>query len=278
MNRFLTYLATLFGRLPISWLDFLSFGLAVLWFDVLRIRRKQVVAQLLATNIAPNRKEAVTIGRRSVRHVCRVFFDTLVLSGLTKQEILAPIDIGRREIVDEILKNGKGVIVLTAHLGYFDRLAVSQSAEGYPLVIITKRLKPAWLHRFWMASRRRFGLEILETGGTFESLAAALEEGKALGLVADQHAPHGKRTTFFGLPCRSVSGIAELSLRTQAPIVPMALVRENGRLHMVVENPLPPAKRQEDVPELVQSCQHSIQNLIRRYPEQWLWLHRRWKG
>ena len=278
MNRFLTYLATLFGRLPLSWLDFLSLGLAVLWFDVLRIRRKQVVAQLLATNIAPNRKEAATIGRRSVRHVCRVFFDTLVLSGLTKREILAPIGIGRREIVDEILKNGKGVIVLTAHLGYFDRLAVSQSAEGYPLVIITKRLKPAWLHRFWMASRRRFGLEILETGGTFESLAAALEDDKALGLVADQHAPHGKRTMFFGLPCRSVSGIAELSLRTQAPIVPMALVREKGRLRMVVENPLPPAKRQEDVPELVQSCQDSIQNLIRRYPEQWLWLHRRWKG
>ena len=278
LQHFFTILAHLLGLLPPSWRFSLAGILAWIWFDLLRIRRKQVITQLLATGVASTPSEAVKLGRLSVRHTCLVFLDTLTLDERSAQEIRESIDPGRRHLVDDALKRGRGAIVITAHLGYFDRLAMSQSAEGYPIVMVTKRLKPASLHRFWMASRRRFGLEILEAGDNFEALAEALKGNKVLGLVIDQHAPHGLRTTFLGLPCRSLAGVARLALVTGAPILPLSLPGDGTRFRMEFGEPLGPPRNAEEIPRITQQCQDEIQKLVRKTPEQWLWLHRRWKG
>jgi KDO2-lipid IV(A) lauroyltransferase len=132
--------------------------------------------------------------------------------------------------------------------------------------------------------RSRFGAEVVPRGATAgRRLATAIRRGRAAGLLIDQDIRDipGVFVPFFGHPAWTPSGAAALALRTGTPTVPAFVHRRpDGHHHVTVEPPLPiPAEGAFDdrVRELTASATASIERAIRRQPEQWVWMHRRWR-
>ena len=118
-------------------------------------------------------------------------------------------------------------------------------------------------------------------GEDARALLRVLRRGEILGLLMDQDTNvQGVFAPFFGRPAHTPVGPVRLAMRTGAPLVPMALYREGEGYHLVVQPPIPlpdTGDREADLREGVARCNRTLEALIRRHPEQWVWMHRRWK-
>ena len=181
------------------------------------------------------------------------------------------------------LEQGMGVLALTAHLGNWDLLACSQAASGLPLSIVTRRSKNRHVNRFWMESREAFGVGMYADRNSKEQILSDLQQGGVTGFVLDQHMPpkHSTPVTFLGRMCSATPGLAALHLDSGAPVVPVFLTRTSpGRFEVHFEPPVEEqltGDRERDLRTLTQAYTDVIDRWVAKYPEQWLWVHRRWK-
>lgn len=176
---------------------------------------------------------------------------------------------------------GRGVLVLTAHTGNWDLLGL-WATRRIPLTIISKTLRNAGVNRFWMEARARCGLNILPAHGSYRACLSTLRRGEALGFILDQNMIHteGIFVDFFGKPACTTPGLAFMAAHAQAPVVPVFILREADGSHRVeIHPPLdPPANREpETLRAATQHYTRIIEDVIRRHPDQWIWMHRRWR-
>lgn len=191
------------------------------------------------------------------------------------------------------LAEGKGIFVMTAHLGNWELLpAVGASVLKVPVTMVTKKLKPAWLHQIIESTRLALGVRMAFEPQTMRVIMRALREGGVVGFAIDQFAgaPVGARVPFFGHPVGSHTALATLAARTGAPVVPGLSIRQpDGSFVVRFEKPLPfESAAPEELGNLSRGEAEVIKNTaaytswveerVREYPEQWLWIHRRWKG
>ncbi len=230
-------------------------------------------------------EEIHRIGRESFRNLGRCFGE---LCGLSRRaagprEVLALVDAAEGVArFRQLLAAGRGLVVVTAHLDNWELCGASVAAAGLPVVAVAKRLYFEKYDRMINDLRRRFGMEIVYQDESPRKLLRALRDGKLVALLADQDVPRldGVFVPFFGRPAYTPSGPAALALASGAEMVLAHTLREGRDRHrLLVSEPIQFERTDKDraVLEGTRAWCALLEETIRRHPEQWVWMHRRWR-
>lgn len=283
-EAFLRLLSSVIRLMPIQMALFLGRCLGWLWNYLIPIRRNMVRMQIRrALGAEVDHSQAASITRRMFENLGMNLIEFLRIDPTRPEKTLRYVETSHKERLDEALAEGRGVLVLTAHFGNWDLLCCSQALDKLPLDILSKEIKPAFLNRFWMNSRKACGLRILPDRGIKQKLLDELGQGRVIGFVFDQHDPRPGAVVeeFFGMQAACTPGLAELALDSGAPVVPVFLHRlPGGRHRMKVGRSIPLCEgvdRAESVKLTTRSYNRVLEEEIRSRPDHWMWLHRRWK-
>jgi Kdo2-lipid IVA lauroyltransferase/acyltransferase len=185
---------------------------------------------------------------------------------------------------ERAMARGKGVLFLTGHLGAWELSAFAHSLQGHPLWIVMRPLDNPYLNRLVEHYRTMHGNRTVGKDDFVRGLLAAMRAGEAVGILMDTNMtpPQGVFVNFFGIPACTASGLARIALRTDAAVVPGFTVwDEKARKYILRFDPAVELIRtgddQADVVANTARFTSVIEDYVRRYPEQWLWVHRRWK-
>lgn len=258
---------------------------AVLLYDVLRFRREIVLKNI--NIVFPNMDpiEKIKLGRRSLEKLIFNFMEFCLFAVIDQKWIDTHTEFQGLEKLDSAIKKDKGVLLLSLHLGHGD-MAISMLAHlGYPLYVISKHFKAKWLNDFWFGTRKRFGAHFLDPHGSnssFDILRTLKKKGIVI-FVLDQYMgpPYGLETTFFGVKTGTAYGLSLFSLKTDSPVLPVWTYRNaEGKNVIVVGDEIPREDRDSRDGTLLATTQkynYTLESLISRHPEDWMWIHRRWK-
>jgi Kdo2-lipid IVA lauroyltransferase/acyltransferase len=179
---------------------------------------------------------------------------------------------------------GKGVLILTGHLGAWELSSFYHSLMGYPMGMVIRRLDNRALDQFVNFIRCLHGNQVLHKDDFARGLMMAMRQGQAVGILMDTNMtpPQGVFTQFFGIAACSASGLAHVALKTGAAVLPGFMLWEPAENKYVLRFGPELAFEQtgnlkEDAVAATQRCNDVLESWIRRYPDQWLWIHRRWK-
>jgi Kdo2-lipid IVA lauroyltransferase/acyltransferase len=179
---------------------------------------------------------------------------------------------------------GKGVLFLTAHLGGWELSAFSHSLYGHPLHIVMRPLDNPHLDRLLERYRTMHGNTTVDKDDFVRGLLSAMKAGETVGILMDTNMtpPQGVFVPFFGVPACTASGLARIALRTDAAVVPGFTLwdSEKGKYVLRFDSALDLVRSGNDDADVLANTAlftRVIEEYIRRYPDQWLWVHRRWK-
>lgn len=188
------------------------------------------------------------------------------------------------ENYDRAYARGKGVLFLTAHFGAWELSAFAHSLHGHWLHVVMRPMDNQYLDRLIQSYRTMHGNKTVGKDDFVRGLLAAMKAGEVVGILMDTNMtpPQGVFVDFFGIPACTASGLARIALRTDAAVVPgftiwdQALGKYRLRFDPAVEL-VRTGDLEVDIVANTQKFTQVIEDYVRKYPEQWLWVHRRWK-
>lgn len=257
-------------------------GLGMIFYAFDRRHRRIAVQNVAAA--FPRRSVA---GQRAIvrgvfGHFGRLMFELLKFSGLRREQMLTLVEFEGEERVREALALGRGALYFTGHFGYWEIHAMAHGAALAPIGVLARALDNARLHALLEHMRACTGNHVIYRRGALRRVLRALQSNQGVALLIDQHiqAPDAVMVSFFDRPAATTLALAVLALRTGAPVIPaFALPIGEGRYRLIYEHPVDPPH--DDTPEAVraftQRCTDVLEMYVRRYPELWLWMHRRWR-
>ena len=227
--------------------------------------------------------EHAVIVRGAFTHFGRLLFELLKFSTLSDAQMLARVEFEGEERVRSAYAQGKGVLFVTGHFGYWELQALVHGLKLQPMAVMARALDNPYLHRLLEEMRTRTGNSVIYRQGTLRRAMRVLQEGQGVGVLIDQHiqSRDAIHVDFFNRPASTTPIVAALAMRTGARIVPLfALPLGGGRYRMIYEHAIepPPEGTEEPVHELTQRCTDVLEMYVRRHPELWLWMHRRWRN
>jgi KDO2-lipid IV(A) lauroyltransferase len=246
-------------------------------------RRRIALANLAQAFPEMPAAERRALCRRSWQHLGLVFVELCALLNRPLDDLLSRIIVEGREHLDRAMAAHGRVLALTGHLGNWEVLSVAHRVTPYPLAVVVRPLDAGWINPLAERLRLRTGVELIDKRKALRPILAALSRGGMVGILLDQNATRseGVFVPFFGRLASTSRSVALLALRTGAPIVPIFARREgDGRHRIIVRAPLDVPKagdRETAVAELTGRCTEVIEAAIREAPEQWLWVHDRWR-
>ena len=179
---------------------------------------------------------------------------------------------------------GKGVIYLTAHLGGWELSAFSHSIQGHPLHVVMRGMDNPFLDRFITHLRTMHGNRAVDKDNFVRGLLSAMKAGETVGILMDTNMtpPQGVFVDFFGIPACTASGLARIALRTDAAVVPGFTIwdRKLRKYRLRFDPALALIRTGDEEADIVANTAlftKVIEQYVRLYPDQWLWVHRRWK-
>jgi len=188
------------------------------------------------------------------------------------------------EHYEKLKAENKGVVFFTAHLGAWELLPLCSSLRGNPLNVVVRRLDNPKIEELVEKIRARWGNQTLDKLSAGRQMIKVLRSGEALGLLTDLNVVTEEAifVDFFGVPAATNFMVAKLALRTKAPIMPMFAPwdKELGKFDLQVSPPVEfeaSGDEEADVLNLTRELSRITENKIKNYPDQWLWIHKRWK-
>jgi len=188
------------------------------------------------------------------------------------------------ENFERALARGKGVLFLTAHLGAWELSAFTHSLYGHPLHIVMRPLDNVYLDRLMRCYRTMHGNSTVDKDDFVRGLLSAMKAGETVGILMDTNMtpPQGVFTDFFGIPAFTASGLARIALRTDAAVVPGFTIWDPGlrKYRLRFDTALKLIRTGNDDADVRANTAlftKVIEEYVRKYPDQWLWVHRRWK-
>ena len=265
---------------PLRWLIGTSVGYVFYIFDG---AHRRVAADNLAAAF-PRRSgaERREIVRAVFAHFGRLLFEFLKFSTLPPAKILSRVEFDGEERVRLAYGQGKGVLFITGHFGFWELHAVAHPLRFEPIGVLARTLDNARLNTLLEEIRQRTGNTVIYRQGSIRKVMRTLAEKHGVAILIDQHisSADAVNVEFFERRAATTSAVAALALRTGAPVVPVfALPLGRGRYRLIYEHPVePPAADSEDaVREFTQRCTDVLEMYVRRHPDLWLWMHRRWR-
>ncbi len=275
----------LFARLPRGMA--LGIGAALGEICCLLYRRGRAIALLNLAIAFPQRstREHRAILRASARNLGRMGAEMCHLRDLS------PATIGRYVTAEDdatwqtalTAAAAHGAVILTAHLGNFELLAHAHGLLGHPITLVHRPMRNRLVDGIIMALRARAGTVSLAKKDAARAALRALHQRQIVAIPADQNQTrrYGVFVDLFGLPACTTPGPARLAMLSRAPLLPVFLIRqgETDQHRIVVLPAIDPVRtgdREADVIATTQRCTAVIEDMLRRYPEQWIWFHKRW--
>jgi len=182
------------------------------------------------------------------------------------------------EHFERALECGRGVLVLTAHLGNWELSALAHGLYGRPMHILIRALDNPYLDGLVRRYRTLSGNRVIEKTDSPRRILEALQANHAIGMLVDQNASPdgGCFVDFFGVQACASTGLAKIALRSGAAVVPGFALWDDQQGRYVLRF-WPPVPMDSDVQASTQRMHSVLEQIIRQYPDQWLWIHRRWK-
>jgi len=257
--------------------------LASLAWAPLRIRRGVVERQIAAAFPELDRRSVERIARASYRNLGRVALEATLISRGGTHAVLARFrDSPDWVVVERALGRGRGLIFVSGHLGNWELSGAYIAARGVSFHAIARGMANPLADGFFRRTRERLGMRIMHDQEAVRRVPRVLAAGEAVGILSDQ-ATVGLASTFvpfFGRPAKTPRGAAVFALRCDAPIVYVQAVRhDDGRYEFTAEE-LPvthTGDRERDVDDIILRFSQALERMVRRYPAQYFWQHRRWK-
>jgi KDO2-lipid IV(A) lauroyltransferase len=274
----LRVLSVLAGRLP--WAGVRALGALVGWLagSVLHYRRAHVEDAMRAAGIA----DASVLARAMYRALGISMVEVLALGASPRGLARVRVDAASRVRWLEALALGRGVVIAGTHTGNWD-LAACAVAQETPLLVVSKRLSVRWLDRFWQATRAARGVRLAYARGALSAARGVLGAGGAVVMMIDQvptSARHGNDVDFLGRRALTDRSPATLAAVRRAPLVVAAGRRDEhgGQVLHVLDVLVPPARAGRGwIDAATEAATRELDAFVRAHPDQWLWLHRRWK-
>lgn len=259
-----------------------------------RFRRGIVRSNLeLALGQETSPREKAALEKAIYRNVGTLFLEIARNFAMDRSQRLRELRISEENLgkMRDALARGPGAVFITAHIANWELFASGMAAH-IPVSVVAKRMNSSISQALVERQRKLGDLEIIYSGGALRSMREHLGRGRAIGFMVDQNTTgeKGIRANFFGVPASSIRGLAGLARETGVPIVPICAYRlPCGNHEVCLLDPLPYLEA-DHLPEgsaeraareewlNTQQYQSAIESLVRRRPEQWLWIHRRWKA
>jgi KDO2-lipid IV(A) lauroyltransferase len=267
-------LAAVLQAIPPSACDTLMKGLAGIAFRLdARHRRRAIEHLRVAYGDEMTEAHAEAITRRVFEHIGRHAAEFTHAprrrdKGFRLQDA---------EILREAVAGGKGVVLVSAHLGYFTSLAPVLQSLNVPSTVLLKRQHNEWILRWfenWLL--RWYGMEGIVKSEALEKTPSRLRDGRVVLFFADQHPISGGiPATFFSKPIEAATGPALFARRYRAPLVVVtSSVRPDGTEDVRFDGPV---STEGTLAQISQRWLDLLEARIREHPDQWLWMHRRWR-
>ncbi|MFA6216725.1 MAG: lysophospholipid acyltransferase family protein [Candidatus Omnitrophota bacterium] len=191
-----------------------------------------------------------------------------------------------KEIIEQALARGKGVILVSAHFGNFPVMLARLSVEGYKVAAIMRPMKDAKVEKLFLRNREKLNINTIYSQPRktcVENSIRALRENSLLFIPLDQNfGTAGVFVDFFGRKAATATGPVVFAQRTGAALIPCFIIRQKDDTHTIVFEPalrLEEGKTEQETIEInVQKITSIIETYIRQYPAEWSWIHRRWKS
>lgn len=259
--------------------------LAKIWYALDRRHRLITLRNLefaLGTALTPAAREE--LGQRVFEHFIRFFFEAVAMLILPLSRLRPRVIVIGNEYAEAALQQGKGVLAIVAHAGNWELTGMIYGLAYHSLAIVARRHDQPLMDRLIRALRERGGNTMIPKQGGLKAIRARLRQNQIVGMAIDQNTTTkgGILVDFFGHRARTTPIAAILARRFGTPVLPVLSRRlPDGRHLMEIKPPVPlviTADPEEDIRRHVQLQSEIIEAWIRQSPEQWLWLHKRWKN
>ena len=269
--------------LPLSLVDWAGRMLGLVFYVFDRPHRRVAETNVAAAFPTRTRKERVAIVRGAFEHFGRLLFALLKFSTLSPEAMLARVEFEGEERVRLAHAQGRGIIFVTGHFGFWEIQALVHALRLPPMAVLARTLDNPKLNALLEALRTQTGNSVIYRQGAMRRVLRRLQGGESVGILIDQHilSRDAINVTFFDRPAATTPAVAALALRTGAAVIPLfALPLGGGRYRMVYEPPIevPPKESPEAVQAFTQRCTDVLEMYVRRHPHLWLWMHRRWRA
>jgi KDO2-lipid IV(A) lauroyltransferase len=277
---FMDVAATLPLRLSWKLAEFLG----QVWFQVDRRHRQVAFSNLkIAWGDELNENERRNIVRRNFIHLARVALELPYLRKLTSADLDGFVTFHGIEHFKGALKKGRGVLLLASHFGNWELMALAFSLRYFPINIVVRPLDNPLLDKLITEIRTRGGNQLIPKKGSVPKMLRLLAAGDAVALLLDQNPTwdEGVFVPFFNEIACTNKVLSVIAIRTGAPVIPAFNVRQpDGSYRVFCEPEVALSGNGDptrDVQENTAKFNKIIETYVRRYPEQWFWVHRRWK-
>ena len=261
-------------------------GIGLAWLVyVLHVRLRQVGMRNLAM-VFPEKGEAerARILRGEFASLGRQLAEVCQFPRYTRENVEQVVVYDGLENYEQAYARGKGVLFLTAHFGGWELSAFTHSLHGHWMHVVVRAMDNVYLDRLIRQYRTMHGNQIVEKDDFVRGLLAAMKAGEVVGILMDTNMtpPQGIFVDFFGIPACTASGLARIALKTDAAVVPTFTIWDArlGKYRLRFDPAVELVRTgdlEADIKANTQRFNLIIEDYVRKYPEQWLWVHRRWK-
>ena len=245
--------------------------------------RRKITVDNISTSLNISTAEAEIIAKKALENIGMTFAEFIKLPSLEDSFFENNIEVEGFDNFIAARDKGKGVLILSAHIGNWELLGASHQKREGKMSCVYRPTSNPFVGDFIDSIRKSTGLGTIPSKNAARKIMTHLKRGGTAGILLDQHAvvEEAINVDFFGRPAATNYGLALIALKTGSPVVPLFLTREVGsKFKCHYGEPIYPEKSDDLKSDIKKATEHFnkvIEEMIKRYPDQWFWLHRRWK-
>ncbi|MBN2254564.1 MAG: lysophospholipid acyltransferase family protein [Deltaproteobacteria bacterium] len=272
-----------FGLIPLRVRVFLFRALFFLFYHVSEKHRIITVHNLVRAFPEKNLSEIIGIAKNVYRNMGTVAAEFFEIPNLTVENMSNWVTFEGLENYEKARAKKKGILFYTGHFGNWELLAACFGLKNMRVTIVYRALDNPVLENFVAWFRSFTGHKVIPKGGAFQRIVELLGCNEMIGILIDQNVAwkEGVFVDFLGRPASTTRRFADLALKTGAPVVSAFIIRqENGRYRIVINKEIEVSRTgvyERDIFDTTQNFTRVIEDMVRQYPDQYFWIHQRWK-
>ncbi|MCP3872339.1 MAG: lysophospholipid acyltransferase family protein [Desulfobacteraceae bacterium] len=281
--KLIKLLIKIVGKVPKSVLDFVSDGIGIVWYKVDARHRKVVIDNVQSAY--PKKysdSQARSFARKNFKHISGILFELIWSYSKKKEELKKFFTIKGLEYFKAGKDKGRGVILLTCHMGNFELMVPAFSKVDDHAYILYRQLDFKPLDRIVSELRQRFGFSVIPIRNASQKVIKILRDGGNVGTLLDQNVDwyKGVFVDYFGRPACTNNGLAKLVMNAKAVVIPMFIMKKERKFVFEIFPEIPIQITGDTIKDIEKNTQNfvsAIEIMVRKCPEQYFWVHNRWK-